>query len=313
MGLPTPNEIFQASHGLIKNVRNAQFNQQTHRLVFELTEDVRLSSEELSVSNDSALPRLKINMQWRNAPKVAKPFKPNNTPNVQTNSVNKPKATAPKPAPATITPLKKLVVAIDAGHGGKDPGAIGKNKTQEKKIVLSVSKKLANLINKDPRMEAVLTRTGDYYVGLGKRTQIAREAHADVFLSIHADAVVRRTAKGSSVYVLSNKRASSEFAKMLAKNENAAFADGVLNGKEEKLKHVLLDMSKDYVLHESTLMATDILSSLSKVGSVHSRKIGRAGFAVLKSLDIPSVLIETAFISNPGEEKSLIHKRFKIH
>jgi N-acetylmuramoyl-L-alanine amidase len=202
---------------------------------------------------------------------------------------------------------RDVLIAIDAGHGGEDSGARGRYGTKEKDVVLAISKKLAALINQEEGMRAVLIRKGDYYLPLRKRTQLARDHKADLFISIHADAFRDRRAKGSSVYTLSHRGASSEAARWLAKRENSAdLVGGVeLKDKDDVLASVLLDLSQTATLQASHDVAGKVLGKLGRVGKTHRRSVQRAGFAVLKSPDVPSVLVETAFITNPGEEKKL--------
>lgn len=202
---------------------------------------------------------------------------------------------------------KKWVIAIDAGHGGEDPGAKGRRGTREKDVVLAIAKKLAVKINQQPNMKAYLVRSGDYYIGLRKRMEKARQAQADLFISIHADAFKNQQAKGSSVYVLSNRGASSEAARWLANSENAAdLVGGVsLDDKEGMLASVLLDMSQNATEEDSAKIASEVLKNLKSLGNVHKKQVQRAGFMVLKSPDVPSILIETAFISNKREEAKL--------
>lgn len=209
--------------------------------------------------------------------------------------------------------LRDVVIAIDAGHGGEDPGAIGSSGIYEKNIVLDISKRLAKLLNNKFGMRAVLVRTGDYFINLRKRIEIARKHEADIFISIHADAFPDPKVKGSSVYILSRRGASSEAAKWLAKAENASdLIGGVsLDNKDDILASVLLDLSQTATLEASIELADILLKRLSKIGKVHKRTVQSAGFVVLKSPDIPSVLVETAFISNPNEEKKLRSKRYK--
>lgn len=222
-----------------------------------------------------------------------------------------------KPAAEPTRPVSKpevpagprtLVIAIDAGHGGEDPGALGRRyRTREKDVTLAVARELARLIDKTPNMKALLIRDGDYYVGLRSRFQKARKNRADVFVSIHADAVPTKQARGSSVYALSERGASNAMARHLADRENAAdLIGGVsLSDKDGVLARVLLDMSHSKTIEHSLLLGEDILGEIKRVGHVHQRRVQQAGFAVLKSPDIPSVLVETAFISNPDEEKKL--------
>lgn len=213
------------------------------------------------------------------------------------------------PAPG----YRDVVVAIDAGHGGEDPGAIGPHGTYEKDVVLQIAKKLAANLDREPGIRAVLTRKGDYYLPLRKRIQLARRYKADLFISIHADAFTNPRVRGSSVYVLSNRGASSEHARWLAERENASdLIGGVsLDDKDNLLASVLLDLSQTASLEASIDAAEDILAGLKQVGTVHKPGVESAGFAVLKSPDIPSLLVETAFISNPQEEKKLRSKAYQ--
>jgi N-acetylmuramoyl-L-alanine amidase len=209
--------------------------------------------------------------------------------------------------PARPVPRER-VVAIDAGHGGEDPGALGRRyRTREKDVTLAVARDLAKLVAKTPGMRPVLIRDGDYYVSLRQRYEKARRLRADVFISIHADAVPSRRAYGSSVYALSEKGASNAMARQLADKENVSdLIGGVsLNDKDDMLAQVLLDLSHNRTMQDSLGLGEDILAELQRVGPVHIRNVAQAGFAVLKSPDIPSVLVETAFISNPSEEKKL--------
>jgi N-acetylmuramoyl-L-alanine amidase len=196
---------------------------------------------------------------------------------------------------------------VDAGHGGEDPGARGAKGTKEKDVTLAIARKLANKINQEPGMKAVLVRNGDYYIGLRKRMAIARKHRADLFVSIHADSFRDKRVRGSSVYTLSRRGASSEAAKWLAEKENSAdLVGGVsLDDKDDVLAGVLLDLSQTATLQASGEVAHHVYKQLGQVGKVHGKRVQRAGFAVLKSPDIPSMLIETAFISNPAEERNL--------
>jgi N-acetylmuramoyl-L-alanine amidase len=202
---------------------------------------------------------------------------------------------------------RDIVVAIDPGHGGRDPGSIGRDKTFEKDVALAVARNLARRIDQEPGMKAVLIRDGDYYVDHRERIAIARRSKADLFVSVHADAVKDRRAKGASVYALSLKGATDEAAMRLAQRENAAdLVGGVsLAGKDAVLASVLLDLSQNAALGASLDVGEKILDELAKVGAMHRRTVQQAGFIVLKSPDVPSILVETAFISNPVEEARL--------
>ena len=209
--------------------------------------------------------------------------------------------------------LRDVIIAIDAGHGGDDPGAKGPSGVYEKNVVLKIAKNLAEVINKERGMRAVLIRKSDYYIKLRNRIEKAREYKADLFISIHADAFRDPKVRGSSVYVLSKKGASSEAAKWLAEKENSSdLIGGVsLENKDDLVASVLLDLSQTASLEASIDIADRILKGLRKVGKVHKRNVQSAPFAVLKSPDIPSILIEMAFISNPIEEKKLTNSKHR--
>lgn len=202
---------------------------------------------------------------------------------------------------------RDIVIAIDPGHGGHDPGAVGRGRTREKNVALSVSLLLAERINAQPGMRAILTRDRDVYIDHRERMEIARRNRADLFVSVHADAVDDPRPKGSSVYVLSLKGASDEAAKRLAERENAsALVGGVsLADKDQVLASVLLDLSQNAALSASLEVGDKVIDELARMGPVHRRKVQQAGLLVLKSPDVPSILVETAFISNPDEERKL--------
>jgi N-acetylmuramoyl-L-alanine amidase len=203
--------------------------------------------------------------------------------------------------------LRDLVIAIDAGHGGEDPGAIGTRGTKEKVVTLAVARKLARLVEKEPGMRGVMIRDGDYYIRLYKRIRLARKHRADLFVSIHADAFNDKKVRGSSVYTLSQNGASSKEAKWLADKENSADQIGGidLDDKDPDLSKTIWDMVQNATMEHSNLAANTVLANLSRVGTVHNGKVQKARFAVLKAPDIPSMLVETAFISNPEEEARL--------
>ena len=202
---------------------------------------------------------------------------------------------------------RKIVVAIDAGHGGKDPGAHGPGGVREKNVTLAVARELARQINRDPGMRAVLIRDGDVFVPLKQRYMKARSAQADLFISIHADASPNDSATGASVFVLSTRGATSQAARWLADQENAAdLVGGVsLDEKDPGLAAVLFDLSQSATMRASDDLASSVLSSLKNVGKAHKSGIERANFVVLRSPDVPSMLVETGFITNPGEEQRL--------
>lgn len=205
---------------------------------------------------------------------------------------------------------RKIVIAIDAGHGGKDPGALGPNRMREKIVVLQISKRLEKLFDKDPNYDAILVRTGDYYLAHRKRTKIARDNKADFFISIHADAFTDPRANGASVYALSNRGATSEAARFLAKKQNNTDLIGgatalSLGDKDEMLAGVLLDLSMTATMSTSLDAGKLVLKQMGSVARLHKKKVEQAGFLVLKSPDIPSLLIETGFISNKAEARKL--------
>jgi len=208
---------------------------------------------------------------------------------------------------------RDVIIAVDAGHGGEDPGAIGRSGTREKDVTLAIARKLARRIDAQPGMRAVLIRDGDYFVALRQRIAKARSSQADLFVSIHADAFRDPRVRGSSVYTLSNGGATSEAAKWLAARENRADMIGGVNLAEQNdmLASVLLDMTQNATMEHSSIAASRVLSKLRTLGDVHQTHIQKAGFVVLKSPDIPSMLVETAFISNPDEERRLRDRRYQ--
>jgi N-acetylmuramoyl-L-alanine amidase len=214
-----------------------------------------------------------------------------------------------KHAPADA---RDLIIAIDAGHGGEDPGAIGKNGTREKDVVLAIARELALKVNAEVGMKAVLTRNGDYFVPLRDRMRRARAQQADLFVSIHADSIRDRSIDGSSVYILSQRGATDEASRWLAERENASdLIGGVsLDDKDDVLASVLLDLSQSASLSASQVAAEHVLHRLTQAGEVRKHEVQQARFMVLKSPDVPSMLVETAYISNPQEEQRL---RMKVH
>ena len=215
--------------------------------------------------------------------------------------------TAKEAGDATPGTPRDVVVAIDAGHGGEDPGAISKSGLREKDVVLAISRALKRRIDRTPGIDAVLVRDGDYYVGLRRRTEIARRHGADLFVSIHADAFRDARVSGSAVYILSRRGASSEAARWLAEQENTAdFVGGVsLDDKDDLLASVLVDLQQTATLSASSEVGGNVLRSLGAVGRRHKRRVEQAGFLVLKSPDIPSILVETGFLTNPSDATRL--------
>jgi len=295
-----PPERF--SQGLVKGIRYGQHGEAYLRVVIDLREAVSPTYQvvprqggqrlvvDLGVSSEKQYADVNLSSARLATPSVEVPA--NNT--------------SSDVAPAV--PLRDAVIAIDAGHGGKDSGAVGPNKTLEKDITLAIAEKLYQKLLKQPGIKPVMVRTGDTYVGLRMRMEIARKRGADLFVSIHADAVDRRGPKGSSVYTLSMDGASSEAAAWLAKSENesaALFGDVELDGMDDFLSQTLLNLAQSATMEMSMEAGADILQELKTIGNVHKRTVEQAAFAVLKSPDIPSVLVETAFLSNPEEERKL--------
>ncbi|MDB5968913.1 MAG: hypothetical protein JWQ90_1363 [Hydrocarboniphaga sp.] len=210
-------------------------------------------------------------------------------------------------APSISFAEKPIVIAVDAGHGGEDPGAIGRGGLQEKNASLAMARRLANLINQQPGMKAVLTRDGDYFIDLRERTVRARKAQADMFVSIHCNAYKDRSLRGSAVYVLSDRGATNEQARWLAHKENSADLVGGLDlgAKDNELAAVLIDLSQASSMEASFDVGSRVLQSLSRVNPLQKPIVQQAGFMVLKSPDIPSLLVETAFITNDQDEKLL--------
>ena len=213
-----------------------------------------------------------------------------------------------KPGGNTNQQYNRLImVAIDAGHGGEDPGAKGASGSLEKHITLKVARKLKERIDAEPNMRAYLVRDGDYFIPLGERVSKARSVKADLFVSVHADAFIRPQARGSSVFALSENGATSAAARWLAKKENDADLIGGVNidVKDKYLKRTLIDLSQTATINDSLRLANYVLKEIGEVNVLHKDEVEQAGFAVLKAPDIPSILVETAFISNPEEEKRL--------
>jgi N-acetylmuramoyl-L-alanine amidase len=273
---------------LLERIRHASRNHRDLRVVFDLRKPVRPRSFLLKPNKKYGY-RLVVDLYDKGDARKAL------------------KETIKRAAPRKPGKLRDLIIAIDAGHGGEDPGTIGRKGTREKDVVLAIAKELSKQIKNEPGMRPVMVRRGDYYVGLRRRMKIARESRADLFVSIHADSFKDPRVRGSSVYVLSRNGASSEAARWLAEQENAAdLVGGVsLDDKDDLLASVLLDLSQTATLSASTDVGTNVLKQLGTYGKTHKRRVQRAGFMVLKSPDIPSILVETAFLSNPSEEKRL--------
>ena len=218
-----------------------------------------------------------------------------------------PMAAASVPERAIRATERLIVVALDPGHGGEDPGAIGPSGLKEKDVVLQVAQRLRERINALPRMRAMMTRDADFFVPLHERVRKARRVQADLFISIHADAFLNPNARGASVFALSQSGASSAAARWMAQKENAADLVGGVNVKvkDASVTRALLDMSTTAQIRDSLRLGSEVLSHIGRVGRLHKREVEQAGFAVLKAPDVPSILVETAFISNPDEEARL--------
>jgi len=309
----------------IRAIRYGSREKDTLRLVFDLHNKVGFESRTLAPQADY-LHRLVIDLHdTANKPAIppapssaaleTKPVVVATMPEIKpVTAPQKAEISTPSPvATTTVSKSKKtmvrrdIIIAIDPGHGGQDSGALGKHGSKEKDIVLTISKRLAKIVNDEPGMRAYLTRDRDVFIPLRQRIKKARENKADMFISIHADAFKDTKAKGASVFVLSQRGASSEAAQMLANKENAAdLAGGIsLEDKDDMLASVLLDLSQDASLAASIEVADTVLAGLKRVGNVHKKHVESAAFVVLKSPDIPSILVETAFVSNPEEERKL--------
>jgi N-acetylmuramoyl-L-alanine amidase len=269
--------------GLMTAVRIGKQDKTSVRVVFDLAEGVRPKSFILPPSDNTGY-RLVVDLYPKSAAKAIK--------------------TAES---AFGEKARKVIVAIDAGHGGEDPGAIGTGGTREKNVTLAVARELKRILDQQPGMSAVLTRDSDYFIPLKDRYRKARDAKADLFVSVHADAFNNTDARGSSVWMLSPRGATSEAARWLADRENRAdLVGGVsLDDKDNTLAAVLLDLSQGATLEASGQVAENVLHSLSRIGPTHRGYVERANFVVLRSPDVPSILVETAFITNAAEEKRL--------
>jgi N-acetylmuramoyl-L-alanine amidase len=219
-----------------------------------------------------------------------------------------PRAPTPATAEERLRVQRLIIVALDPGHGGEDPGAIGPTGLREKDVVLDVALRLRRLLNAQPNMRVMMTRDADFFVPLHERVRKAQRVQADLFVSIHADAFIRPTARGASVYALSTRGATSTAARWMAQRENAADLVGGVNEavvQDAQLMQAMLDMSTTAQVRDSLRLGAVVLDKLGTVGNLHKRQVEQANFAVLRAPDIPSILVETAFISNPEEEKRL--------
>lgn len=310
----TLNTALPEGSGLVKSLRSATHDGML-RVVLDVNGNADLQSSWLDANSDYG-PRLVLDLQ---RPGTVRESSANSSAVSATSSSSSASIVAATSAPIAADPQpvkslpsfangsRDLIIAIDAGHGGEDPGAIGRRGIREKNVTLAIAKLLKERIDAEPGMRAMLTRDGDYFVPLRDRIDRARQFKADMFISVHADSVRDRSVTGSSVYTLSGKGATNEAARWLADRENAAdLMGGVsLENKNNVLASVLLDLTQGASMSASMDAAARVLQQLDRVGDVHHTEVQQAGFVVLKSPDIPSMLVETAFISNPDEEARL--------
>lgn len=291
----------------IKTARAGQFSPDTVRLVLELKTDVKPQAFTLNPVAEYKH-RLVVDLYpasgTQDDPLMA-----------LLDDYNKGKLTEPPPQvkPKKNDSNRPIVVMLDPGHGGEDPGAIGMNGTREKDIVLRIGKQLKRMIDAERNMKAFMTREEDIFIPLGVRVAKARKLNADLFISIHADAAPNRSARGSSVFALSEKGASSAFAKTMAQSENSSDLIGGVKiaSKDKFLAHTLLDLTQTATINDSLKLGKIMLGKVGGLNKLHSSQVEQAGFAVLKAPDIPSILVETAFISNPEEEQRLLDGDFQ--
>jgi N-acetylmuramoyl-L-alanine amidase len=291
---PEINKV-ELDSALVTSLRTGRQKNNDLRMVFLLRNDVSPKSSILPPNKIYPHHRLVVDLIEKNATSI------------------EPIQTVKTVADKVVHNKRDIIVAIDAGHGGEDPGAVGYRRTKEKTVVLKIAKELARLLEAEPGYKPYLTRTGDYYIPLRDRTRKARDANADLFISIHADAFRNSQAHGSSVFVLSERGASSEEARYLAEKENEAdLVGGVsLGDKDDHVAMTLLDLSMTATRGSSLSVGTSILKRMDTISRLHKKEVGEAAFMVLKAPDIPALLIETGFISNPGEAKKLATSRYQ--
>jgi N-acetylmuramoyl-L-alanine amidase len=293
--------------GLVKSIRSASHDN-VLRVVLDVNGNADLQTSWLEASSDYG-PRLVLDLQRPGTVRDSSSSSTSSVVAVASSSASSVVNVEPQPVKTlpAVNGSRDLIIAIDAGHGGEDPGATGRHGTREKNVTLAIAKLLKERIDNEPGMRAMLTRDGDYFVPLRDRIDRARQFKADMFISIHADAVRDRSVTGSSVYTLSGKGATNEAARLLADRENAAdLMGGVsLSDKNNVLASVLLDLTQGASMSASLDAAARVLNQLDRIGDIHHSDVQQAGFVVLKSPDIPSMLVETAFISNPQEEARL--------
>ena len=301
--LKSLSERIQPNDPFIKSARVAQFDKETVRLVFDLHQAVSPQVFLLDPVGQYQR-RLVLDVYPKNTRKTtavsSRPAKRTSTQPAQSSS-------SAKVPSGPVSLSRRVTIAIDPGHGGEDSGALGYNNSKEKDVVLSIARRLKRIVESQPNMRVLMTRNADFFVPLGNRPKKARAAKADLFISIHADAATSSSAHGSSVFVLSEKGASSATARTLANRENASDLIGGVNIKHQdsQVASVLVDMSVSGQIKQSMKLANGVLKEMEKINSLHKSHVEQAAFAVLKSPDIPSILVETAFISNPEEEAKL--------
>ena len=298
----------------IKQIRVAKFNHQVSRVVIELRSESKINIFSLKPAGGykyrlviDVYPRVDELMAFVQDKEKKDLTLPKKEIVLTPPEIKKEKTFQELPSQISKSLTKKIVIAVDAGHGGEDSGAIGASGSLEKNITLSIARKLKKEIDNDEQLRAVLTRDDDYFVPLYGRVVKARKLKADLFVSIHADAFTNPDAKGSSVFALSEKGATSASAKYLANKENESdLIGGVsLDDKDPMLAKTLLDLSQSATINDSVKLGNFVLDQLGDINDLHKTSVEQAGFAVLKSPDIPSILVETAFISNPKEEQIL--------
>lgn len=319
-------------NGLVKQVRSGYSDPKTLRLVFEVSQNVQLRSSPWRENNKPRGVRIDLLTSHQPVPiKVSpKTLSTNKAPLPQIKQKQLPAKTSTstqsiKPILSSHAPVKvkskpmqslrDVIVVLDAGHGGKDPGARGPHHSREKDVVLAITLKLKQLIDRQPGMRAVLTRSGDYYVGLRQRLDIARKYNGDIFVAIHADAFNNPHSHGASVFALSQRGATSEAARWLAEKENYSELGGVnlgdLDDQNGVVRSVLIDLSQTATINSGLQMGGRVLNQLGSFTALHNQRVEQARFMVLKSPDIPSILVETGFISNPVEERNLTSARYQ--
>lgn len=282
---------------LMKSLRLGNPTPRVLRMVFDLKQPIRIKHSSLAVMSAN-LQRLRIDV----VPIAA-------------TQLSKPSTTAVIKSPPRPSRSKDIIIVLDPGHGGKDPGARGPRRSYEKDVVLAIALRLKQLIDNQPGMHAVMTRHGDYYLGLRQRLHIARQQNADLFVSIHADAFINQHSNGASVFALSPNGATSEAARWLAEKENYSELGGVdlseLNDQNGLIRTVLIDLSQTATISASLRVGSRVLGYLNKMTTLHTGRVEQARFVVLKSPDIPSILVETGFISNPREESNLTNSAYQ--